>query len=242
MNNYELLNNVKHQSVKVITDRSADYGDNLQFAVTFPLEFRRIQSHYPIFLQKDNQTGKFFPIALFGFEAGENLYLSENGWDAEYIPLSVKRHPFVIGYQQTSDPTQEKQAVISIDMESPRVNETEGEALFQEHGGTSSYLSTVTEVLESIQVGIEMNEEFIDALLEHDLVESVNMEIELKDGSRNQLLGLYTINEDNLEQLEAEALGKLHQQRHLQSIYMIMASLSSFSTLIQKRNDRLPQE
>ena len=43
-NNYVMLNNVEHQNLKVITERSARYGDDIDFALTFPLEFRNIQS------------------------------------------------------------------------------------------------------------------------------------------------------------------------------------------------------
>jgi hypothetical protein len=47
MPNYELLNNIDHKDVKVITERSARYGDNVHFVMTFPTEFRRIQSSRP---------------------------------------------------------------------------------------------------------------------------------------------------------------------------------------------------
>jgi hypothetical protein len=234
-----MLNNVEHQNVKVITERSARYGDNVHFVMTFPIEFRRVQSCYPIFFQKDASTGKFYPIALFGFEAGENLFLNDNGWQVNYVPLMIRRHPFLIGYQNAPEEVDAKRSVVSIDMESPRVSETEGEALFLPHGGTSEFLASMIEVLEDIKVGHEMNAKFVDALLEFDLIESVSMEIELKDGSKRQLLGLYTINEERLEQLDGDALGKLHGRQFLQPIYMILASLSSFRTLIDRRNDQL---
>jgi hypothetical protein len=238
-NNFVLLNNVEHQNVKIITKRSAIYGDSVHFAMTFPIEFRRVQSCYPIFFQKDADTGKFFPIALFGFEADENLFLNEDGWDANYIPLMIRRHPFLIGFQKAREEADEKSSVVSIDMGSPRVNETEGEALFLPHGGTSQYLASMIQVLEDIKVGHEMNSLFIEALLELDLIESVSMEIELNDGSKRQLLGLYTINEERLEQLDSDALAKLHRRQFLQPVYMILASFSSFRTLIDRRNDQL---
>lgn len=236
-NNFALLNNVEHQNVKVITERSARYGDDVHFAMTFPLEFRQIQSCYPIFFRKDANTGKFSPVALFGFQPRENLFLSDEGWDARYIPLMIRRHPFVIGLQQGQGDS--KQEVVSIDMNSPRVNESEGEALFLPHGGVSDYLSSVTEMLETIRLASEMNEPFVEALLELDLVESVTMQIALKDGSKNELLGYYTINEDKLQALDAETLGKLHSQHFLESIYMMLASLSSFRTLVEKKNDQV---
>lgn len=239
MANYVMLNNVEHQNVKVITERSARYGDDVHFVMTFPIEFRRVQSFYPIFFQKDASTGKFYPIALFGFEAEENLFLSEDGWDANYVPLMIRRNPFLIGYQKSPQEADANQSVVSIDMDSPRVGETEGEALFLPHGGTSEYLASMIENLEDIKVGHEMNAAFVDALLELDLIESVSMEIELNDGSKNQLLGLYTIDEERLEQLDGEALGKLHRRQFLLPIYMILASLSSFKTLIGKKNEQL---
>ena len=238
-NKYVLLNNVEHQNVRVITERSARYGDDVSFAMTFPLEFRDIQSCYPIFFKKDADTGMFFPVAMFGFEARENLYLSDDHWDARYIPLMIRRHPFLIGLQEGENPSDAERSVVSIDMNSPRVNETEGEALFLEHGGTTDFLAAMTEVLESIQLGHDMNAEFVDALLELDLIESVSLQVGLKDRSKHQLLGLYTINEEKLQQLDNESLGKLHSKRHLQCIFMIMASLSCFSTLVEKKNGRL---
>jgi hypothetical protein len=239
MPNYELLNNIDHKNVKVITERSARYGDNVHFVMTFPTEFRRLQSSYPIFFQKDANTGKFFPLALLGFEEGENLFLGENGWEANYVPLMIQRNPFLIGYQEDSGAPEGKRPVVSIDMDSPRISESEGEAIFLPHGGTSEFLTVMTEVLEDIQVGHQMNEVFIDALLEHKLIESVSMEIELNDGSKRQLLGLYTINEERLDQLDGEALGKLQKLGFLLPVYMALASLSSFRTLIDKRNEKL---
>lgn len=236
MPNYEMLNNIDHKNVKVITERAARFGDDVHFVMTFPIEFRRVQACYPIFFQKDADTGRFFPLALFGFEEGENLFLTEDGWDAEYVPLMIQRHPFLIGYQQDAEAPDGKRPVISIDMDNPRVSETEGEPLFLPHGGTSEYLASVTAVLEDIQVGHRMNTEFIDALLEYDLIESVMMELELDDGSRRQLLGLHTINEEKLEALDVEALGKLHDRRYLLPIYMVLASLSSFRALINRVN------
>ncbi len=236
-NDFALLNNVEHQNLKVITERSARYGDDVQFALTFPLEFRQIQSCYPIFFRKDTNTGQLSPIALFGFQPRENLYLTDEGWDAPYIPLMIRRHPFVIGLQQVQDEGDTQREIVSIDMNSPRVNENEGEALFLPHGGISDYLSSVTEMLETIRLASEMNEPFIDTLIELDLIESVTMQIELKDRSKNELLGYYTINEERLHELDGETLGRLHKEHYLESIYMILASLTCFRTLVEKKNE-----
>ena len=117
MTNFVVLNQSLHKDLKVNTTRSEMYGDNVMHAMTFPLEFRDIQSCYPIFFSKDSESGKFYPTALFGLEQNENLFLSDDGWDATYIPMMIKRHPFLVGYQDAPDHDGGKKAVVSIDLD-----------------------------------------------------------------------------------------------------------------------------
>ena len=236
MTNYVLLNPVEHANLKVITDRSANFGDNVKYAMTFPFEFRNIQAHYPIFFQKDADSGKFFPLALFGFENDENLFLSEQGWNATYVPIMIRRQPFLIGFQNTDEDPEAKNAVVSIDIDNPRISETEGEALFLEHGAGSEYLQKMTGNLELIHQAHEHSERFVNALIEHDLLEGFTLDVDLKDGSGNQLLGFYTINEDSVQQLNREVLGSLNEQGFLQPIFMVLASHSRIRSLIDLKN------
>jgi len=240
MSKYSLLSQSEHAKLRVITERSAAYGDNLMYAMTFPLEFRNIESSYPIFFAKDGESGQFYPLALFGFQRDENLYLKGNTWDASYIPLMVERNPFLIGFQQSPEAENgEKTPVVSIDIESPRVSETKGEALFTESGDPSEYLQKAMQNLQTIHRGHEQNKLFIAALLENDLLEGFNLEVTLNDGSNNRLEGFYTINEEKLAALQPEALGKLHEQGFLQAIYMAVASFSRVTGLIGKKNATL---
>ena len=66
MPNIQILNNVDHKNLRVITERSAKYGDNQWFAPTFAHEFRNLQSHYPVVFTKNPDTGKFQAVALVG--------------------------------------------------------------------------------------------------------------------------------------------------------------------------------
>ena len=236
MSNYVILSPTVHQQSKVITERSAEYGDQIKYATTFPLEFRNIQACYPIFFSKSNETGEFFPIALFGFENNENLFLGESGWDAPYIPMMVERHPFLIGYQNATDGEGEKKPVVSIDMDNPRVSEEQGEALFEDSGQPTEFLKGVMGKLEALHQGHEHNKGFIAALTALELLEPFTLEITLDNGSNNQLLGFYTINEQKLNTLDGDSLGGLNTQGYLQPIYMAVASSARIRTLIEKKN------
>jgi hypothetical protein len=131
MANFQLLNNVDHQDLKVIIDRSAEFGDNVWYAVTFPAEFRNLQRHYPIFFVKHPDSGEFQAVAMFGVVEGENLFLDENGWNASYIPLNIMRQPFLIGFQEREqNGGVQREPVITVDMDHPRVNTECGEPVF----------------------------------------------------------------------------------------------------------------
>jgi hypothetical protein len=227
MNNV-LLNNVDHKDLKVITRRAAAYGDGVQFALTFPAEFRNIQACYPIVFHK-TADGKFQSIALLGFQDKENLFLGPGGWDAQYVPLTVERQPFLIGFR-------DREPMLHIDLASPRVSRTEGEALFRPYGGSTEFLEHMSSVLLTIHQGLEAAPAFSEALLRHDLLESFVLDVELDDRSQHRLTGFYTINEERLGALDAGALERMHKAGYLQAIYMVIASSSHFRDLIERRN------
>ena len=239
MTNAVLLNNVEHRDLRVVTTRSAQYGDDNWFALTFPLEFRALQGQYPIFFQKDASTGNFFPLALLGFQPGENLYLRDRGWASSYVPLTIRRDPFMIGRQNfVEDGVQKTRRVIHIDLDSPRVNREQGEPLFLEYGGNSPYLDSVSDMLEAIHQGVDQNERFIRALQRHGLLESFTLDVTLDNGETNQLKGFYTIDEQRLQALNGEDLNELHQAGFVEAIYMALASQAQLRRLIDEKNRR----
>lgn len=239
MTNLALLNNVDHQDVRIITERSAEYGDNVMFTVTFPYEFRDIQANYPILFHQDPTEG-LVPIALFGFQDGENLFLGDNGWDARYVPAMIRRQPFMIGFQKSSAPgSSETARMVSLDMDHPRVSKDAGEPLFQPLGGRTPFLESMANLLEGIYHGVELNKRFVAALQEHGLIESVSMDIALNDGSRNQLLGFHAINEEKIQDLDGETLQRFSKEGFLMPLFMILASTVNIRSLVDRKNATL---
>lgn len=225
-----LLNNIDHRNLRVITDRGAAYGDNRMSALSFPDEFRLLQACYPIVFRKLDD-GSVEPHALFGFQEGENLFLEGDRWDALELPLTVEREPFLIGVDG-------EQLMVHVDLDSPRLSTTEGEAVFLAHGGSSAYLERINSTLLTIHQGLQRSRSFIGALLEHELLESFVLDIRLDDGSDNRLHGFYAINEERLAALDGAALGRLHRDGFLAPVYMALASLSNLRQLIERKNRR----
>jgi hypothetical protein len=228
MANTALLNNIEHKHLYVDTRRMAGLGDDVMFALTFPAEFRNVQAHYPIVFRKTAEGG-FQPIALFGFKDGQNLFLDETRWDAAYLPLSIERQPFLIGVDGD-------EMMVHVDLDSPRVGTDIGESVFLEHGGTSEFLEHKNSVLLALFQGLQSTPAFVAALLEHNLLESFTLDIELDDGTHSRLAGFYAINEETVAGLDAATLGRLHQDGYLQPIYMAIASVSNFRALIDRVN------
>jgi len=226
MTKHAHLNNVEHRDLRVITARGAQYGENVMYTMTFPAEFRNVQAHFPIVFGKSND-GTFTPLALFGFRDKQNLFLEGDKCDALYVPLMMERQPFLIGNAPHGK-------VVHIDLDSPRVSQTEGERIFRDHGGNSDFLEHITGVLGTLDQGIEGTAPFIAALIEHNLLESFVLDMQFKDGAQHRFAGFYTIQEERLAKLDAAALGKLHERGYLQPIYMVIASFSNFRGLIER--------
>jgi len=227
-----LLNNLAHRDLRVRTERNAALGDAVMSAVTVPAEFRSLQAHYPIVFQKTADGTSFQPLALLGFEPGENLFLGARGWEVPYLPMAIEREPFLIGRDGES-------LLVHVDLDSPRLQTgAGGEPLFLAQGGQSDYLDRISSVLLALHEGFEATPAFIAALLTHQLLESFVFDVELDDGATHRLAGYYTINEDRLAALDGPALAQLNRAGHLTPIYMALASLSNLRDLVARRNRR----
>ncbi len=232
------LNNIDHAEIRVINGYGEALGDAVMACPVFPYEFRNLQPHYPIVFAKDSATGGFRPLALFGLEDGENLFLrGENRWDADYIPLAMRMRPFLIGF--SGDSLGGRQMEVHIDLDHPKVSRSAGEPLFLEHGGHAPYLQQVSKLLGEVHDAEQTVAAFSAILDELGLLDPFTLDITLDDGSRGRLAGYYIIAEEALYALDAGALWRLQSAGVLQPIYMAVAALAQFRALIDRRNKRL---
>jgi hypothetical protein len=234
-----MLNNVTHKNLRVITRHSADYGDNVGSVVTFPTEYGDVQREYPILFRKDGATGEFLSVALLGFEKNENLFLDETGWNASYIPGIVARGPFLIGFQEREAGGEvRRDPVIHVDMDNPRVSETEGEPVFLENGGNSRYIERIATILNGIHDGMAASKAMFAAFTAMELIEPVQLEIQMSPEERHHLQGYYTINEEKLAGLDGDSLARLNKAAFLQGAFLVVASHSNVKKLIDLKHQR----
>lgn len=234
MANHAILTADAHRDLRLRTDRGEALGDAVMSCLTVPDEFRRVQDAFPILFRLDHERDEFVALAMFGFEAGENLFLVDGRWDAPYVPLAHAIQPFLIGGSDDGS----KQ--VHIDLDSPRIaSDGEGIRLFDEDGRPTPYVEEIADSLGALDESYRASFDFFTALRRHDLLEPFTLEITLEDGSTNRLVGFHIIAEERLRALDAAALGDLHSAGHLMSIFMALASLSRINALVARKNQRL---
>ena len=234
MSDHVILTADDHRDLRIRTERGADMGDAVMTCITVPSEFRRVQTHYPILFQLDSARDSFSALAMFGFEPGENLFLTDAGWDARYRPLAIDSQPFLVG-RGAGDVRQ-----VHIDMASPRIGlHGEGVRVFDDTGRPTPYLERVADQLRALDTDYVASADFFAALRRYDLLEPLTMDVTLDDGSKNRLVGYHVIDEDRLAALDPTAVADLHTAGHLMPIFMALASLGAIGDLVARKNRRM---
>jgi hypothetical protein len=235
-----ILSNDTHRKLRVITTRSAEYGENTHIVPVIGNELSDLVLDFPVCLMKNKETGKFSLNALMGLEPGENLYLQGEHWAASHLPLHMRRQPFLLAFtNEEKQTTEDNEAHIAIDMDNKRVNESQGQAIFNEDGSKTPYLEDIMRVLEMLAKGIESTEAFISILVEHDLIESTQLNITFANGEKQSLQGIYALSTDKLDDLKGEVVAELHSRGFLQACYLMVASMGQVAKMIKMKNATL---
>ena len=235
----ELLNNKKHKKLRLrqqILTAECELGS----AMIMPNEFVSIQREYPILFRKDPETGQFYPFAMLGFLQDENLFFNDGRWQSTYVPLILRRGPFLIGFQSQAADIKTpiiKVPVIYVDVDDNRISTTEGEPVFSDDGERSSLMGSISQVLMDIHQGCEESKKMIAAFSELNLIVPVNLSVNLNNGENIKLTGMYTINDETLSKLRGQDLEKLHASGFLHYAYCIVNSLDNFKHLIALKNN-----
>lgn len=240
MARYELLDSVAHRDLRVATGFGVHFGDNVAMVPVFPAEFARLQREYPLFLRKD-PAGRFQSVALLGFDHHENLFLQRNGWNAAYLPATVARGPFLIGFRGQAGgaggPGDE--AVIHVDMAHPRVLASGHERVFLADGSPSPYLQHIIAVLCGIHDGVEAGAALYAALDDMELLKPLAIDIRFDDDHGVSLSGLYGIDRERLAALDAVSLSHLHRTGRLEAVHQLLASQHNLERLVGEKRRRL---
>lgn len=236
MHKLEVINSKVHQDIKISTKGELENNVNVHMSHIVLPELNEVAQYYPIFFSKDSDTGQFQPIALFGLSVDENIYQASGIWKKCYIPLKIQSQPF---YLINDESLEHDSAMpnLAVDLNDTRVQKSHGKALFLD-GKATEYLQSKAKILSGITKGFILNSAFISALLTHDLLEPVELDIKYNDGQEHKINGLYTINKEMLEKVPTEIQQQFEQQGYVSIISDVLSSINHVSTLIDIKNNR----
>lgn len=220
MTNIVALNSQTHRALHVTPSGQ----DARNFVGVVIAEFPHLIPHYPILFSKDAETGAFYCGAMLGFDPDENLFSGEGA--NVYRPLNLQRGPFFTAGSE-----------LVIDLDSPKVGA--GERLFDDDGAPTAYLKSIMALFRDLVPGIERSRIFTETLLGLKLIEPIDIDIGLDDGTKRSLVGLYTINKDVLRELPDADVLTLFRRGYLHLIHLMIGSLAHIPVLARKKNNRL---
>jgi len=216
----------KHAQTKIKPTKDFFHAKGQQVVPLIVHEFARAGAEMPIVFVKNSDNGEFQSVALLGVEDNENVYYSENGWRASYVPALVTHHPFALVPTQ-NDPNQ-LQVVIKED--SPMVSQDEGDALFEESGKESEYMEKRKNAIGKYFENTQVTQAFIKFLSEKELLEQQNLTITL-NGKQHNLNGIYLVSEKQLNALSDKDFLELRQRGYLAPIYNHLSSIHQLNTI-----------
>lgn len=226
----QLLDKVKHKDIKINTQAVDVLQNQVNVAFVVVNELSAITHEYPIFITKNPNTGQFQLVALLGFKSGENLFIQDGKWQATYLPLDILRRPFQAMLEKEGDTSSGR---IAIDMSSEQVQTNKGEPLFNDDGSATEFLQRVQTSFSQLMGGTERTTQILQTAGELGLIEGINLDIELPNGEKRGLNGLYAFNQEAVTQLTGANLETCHQQGVLQVCHLVLSSGLHLNKLIK---------
>ncbi len=240
MGQHVLLNNVDHHDLRLITQRGAAFGDNVNQALIYPTEYQDIQRQYPIFFRQ-TEGGGFKSVALLGFDKDENLFLQGDRWNAAYVPAVLRVSPFLIGEPKAGpcgELPSDAEAMVLVDPGHARISRSEGERLFIAHGGNSPVLTQMTQVLRQVYAGAQVSDRMFAAFQEAELLAPAEIEVKVSDQQAYVLKDMFIIRDDVLRGLSGNVLKALNQAGFLSLAFYVLSSMGNLNRMISLKTGR----
>lgn len=228
----QLLNNVDHHDLRVITRRGPEFGDAVNQVLAFPNEFESLQRHYPIVFRASVE-GPLRPVAILGLARDENLFLDDaDGWAPHcYVPAMLERGPFSIA--APSEPAGEP--MIRVDPAHPRLSRSEGAAVFLPQGGHAPYLEHALAALGTIYAGHALLDPLVAAFERAGLLKPADLHVRVGEGEIYAISGVRVADAERLAMLDDGTLAELHRAGFLRLAIFAAASLGNLQRLADRK-------
>ncbi len=231
--NYHSIAEATHADVRINSNIGCAHLATVNSSSILAEEVAEMAGSCPVVFLQDEESGTFQLSVLFALFPNENLFVNQqDNWSGTYIPVALDMEPFAVfaGEENENDR-------IKIKENSPCLSTTKGDKLF-EKGKESAYLTDKRAQLETVIDAAIQTEEFIENLVNRNLISEFAITLEgLPEGSK-VIKGLYTINMDEFRYLTNEDVIFFHEMHYWGAVYACQHSMKQFKKLLQLHNER----
>ncbi len=223
----QVINTTEHKTLRIALPRTTAFAANTQAVPVVAAEFSDVVLEYPIVFVK-SPDGTWMALALTALQTGENLFVNADGeWQANYIPASVRRYPFVLAGPQANAVT------VAVDMALATTDET-GTALFDDTGAPAPILQNAIGFLQSFQGQVAATDALIGSLDALGLLTDAQFQIRDAQGELRTLDGFSIVAENRLNALRDDQILGLFRQGNLAAVQLHLLSLKNIASLQRK--------
>ncbi|WP_455480656.1 SapC family protein [Bartonella sp. B12(2025)] len=232
------INKVFHKNLKFSPPSNMSFAKDTHWIPLASSEYFQAALDYPIlFMSAEDEQKKrhYTSAALVGLSNDENDYIaSDENWKTNtYIPAFVRRYPFVLAQIKN-----EKELSVCFDQQSGMFNEITGTELFNSDGSVSPFMEERIRFLESFKIAMEKTAEFIDTLVEMDLLSQKSINVKNDQGLSAQLEHFWIVDGEKLNKLSAHQLAKLHKNGFLGLIFAHLMSTNNLLKILSLKGEK----
>ena len=232
MSKHVPLLNDRHANLKVIHSDDYTRYRNQQLIPVVARDFYSLSVEYPLVFVTDRQSGAFTPVAIMGLRDGENLYCQQEPYPVQVVPASFQHAPFAIA----ATDSQREQFAVMVDEESHLLSETEGQPLFKANGEKTPYMEQRIEALVQAAQQREQMVQVCRILQEKQLLVTQRIQLQYRpDGWLYNIDGIYTVDENKLNELPDEDFLALRKRGLISLIYAHLMSLQQLRRIAERQ-------
>ena len=223
------INPADHGRLRVKPDQFLHRFQDKHLILLRAEEVFRAACSMPVTVIPVSDGGAWTLSGVTSLEAGDNLFIRDEQWNAVFMPLQFQSWPFSLERGDAEN-------TVGVAEGFDGFSEAEGEPLFDDKGNVSIMLRNIKALLESQAEADGKTVLFVKRMVELDLLKSISVKVHYKDGAVNTIQGLHTIDEDRLNGLSDDSIIDLKDKGYLTAVYSLLISLFQFNNLIKLHN------
>ncbi|MBX6420063.1 MAG: SapC family protein [Sinobacteraceae bacterium] len=225
------LDRQRHAGLALRPDHSAAWCAELNSVLLNAVEMPVAGLDYPLAFVREAHSGEYWPAALLGLRARQNLYVDEQGrWRAGvYVPAIVRRHPFCVATATAEDGEPKQLICVQEDQLAPS-----DQPWFDARGEPTAAWAPWQKLIEAFESARAQTRAFVKRLDAFGLLVPFEALALPENRPPLRLQGLWRVDEQKLHALEEAALRESMRRGELRAVYAHLLSLENFAKLLDR--------